>query len=160
MAKAKVRKLTSPRTLSKDPIYDMSAMIAKSFSRVVLTDTAGKEVAVVLDAKGKSSKISSTNQQFLAGLIIANASGNGNAPSGIAMWVDDNIKAMVHLNKYTLKAVATSRGSTLEAPVPVWIKVATAKAALIRPSIAKYPIPHRTRTREEVIKDEEVDIIL
>lgn len=160
MTKAKVHKLTSPRTLSEDPLYDLVNTIGKSFSRVVLTDSDGKEVAVVLDKDGEPSKISSANQQFLAGLVIANASGQGNAPGGVCMWVAENVKKMVHLNKYTMKAVATSRGTTLEAPIPVWIKVATSKDALIRPSIKKYPIPHRTRTKEEVIKDEEVDIVL
>lgn len=160
MAKAVTRKLTAPRTLSKDPLYDLATTIKKSFNRVVLSDAAGVEVAVVLDAKGKESKVSSQNRQFLAGLIISAASGQGNAPGGVALWVDENVKKMVHLNKYTLKAIATSRGTTLEAPVPVWVKIAVAKAALVRPSIKKYPIPHRTRTREEVAQDEEVDIVL
>jgi hypothetical protein len=153
--------LEAPRTLSKEPIYNLHTTVRNQFSDVYLIDEKGNRVATIANKdKKKLTKVGATNLAFLCGLIVGALGGRGDAPGGASIWVARNSKKMDHLFKYTLIAEAESRGGTYEAPIPVWLGAVQGKAALLEASIAKHPVPKRVRETTAGSEEEDVDVWL
>jgi hypothetical protein len=130
---------------------------------VVLIDPAKPKEPVLIVNKGEKGEINvgTANLMFISSLLISVLSGRGDVPDGLCMFVTQNADRMNHLRKYQIVAKCAARGGTYEGAFGLWLDTALAKTQIVGPSLEKYPVPKRIRTKVEGDHEPEaVDFVL
>jgi hypothetical protein len=153
--------LPQPRTISQSPLYTLVPTIRDQFRRVELRDANGAVKAILIDQdQKKEQNVGEANLNFLCGLILGATGGRGDKPDGACIWVAGNATQMKNLNDYILYMEPRTRGTILEAPVSRFLSIVSARAAVLGPSLEKYPPTVKVRDVSIGAEEEEVEVVL
>lgn len=155
--------IQAPRKATGEPIYTLDAILHAQFESVVLEDRTKPGTKILFSTKDGKGQINvgSANFDFIAATIISVLSGRGDVPDGLTLFVSQVAAKMDHLNKYDVLVKSQARGGTYEGEFGTFLQASLAKAAIVVPSLEKFPLPKRIRQKNEAdAEPEAVDFVL